>query len=458
MCGLIIGENNMFKIQSSVSLRILILGIMLGLLLIPINLVGSLVFERQARAGEAIEEMSSKWGGKQEMAGPFLVIPYQALEEEIREDKHGKEIRVQVNVFKEMYFLPEKLNLETDLKAEKRKRGIYEAVLYHGNVKFQGNFKQPSISDFPMNTKKNFWAESKMIVVVNDAKGIGNDVKLFLAEKEKTFQPGSSSERFTSGLHSKMNLLDFKFPLMFQIQIPTQGSDSMGLISLGKETKIQISSNWKDPSFEGSFLPKERNISENGFQATWESSYFSRNYPQVISSEDRSTLDTILSSGLGVRLIVPVDHYLKLERSIKYAILLIAASFALFFLLEIFGGKILHPFQYLMIGFVMVVFYILNLSLSEHLGFIISYTIASLAVSGLIFYYATSILQSKKRGFIAGGFYFGLYSFLYVILSSEDYALLIGSVVVFVFLALLMHLTRKINWYSFGSKEEIKSS
>ncbi len=344
MRGLIIGENNMFKIQSSVSLRILILGIMLGLLLIPINLVGSLVFERQTRAGEAIEEMSSKWGGKQEMAGPFLVIPYQALEEEIREDKHGKEIRVQVNVFKEMYFLPEKLNLETDLKAEKRKRGIYEAVLYHGNVKFQGNFKQPSISDFPMNTKKIFWAESKMIVVVNDAKGIGNDVKLFLAEKEKTFQPGSSSERFTSGLHSKMNLLDFKFPLTFQIQIPTQGSDSMGLIPLGKETKIQISSNWKDPSFEGSFLPKERSISENGFQATWESCYFSRNYPQVISSEDRSTLDTILSSGLGVRLIVPVDHYLKLERSIKYAILLIAASFALFFLLEIFGGKILHPF------------------------------------------------------------------------------------------------------------------
>lgn len=255
-----------------------------------------------------------------------------------------------------------------------------------------------------------------------------------------------------------MNLLDFKFPLTFQIQIPTQGSDSMGLIPLGKETKIQISSNWKNPSFEGSFLPKERSISENGFQATWESSYFSRNYPQVISSEEHSTLGTILSSGLGVRLIIPVDHYLKLERSIKYAILLIAASFALFFLLEIFGGKILHPFQYLMIGFVMVVFYILNLSLSEHLGFIISYTIASLAVSGLIFYYATSILQSKKRGFIAGGFYFGLYSFLYVILSSEDYALLIGSVVVFVFLALLMHLTRKINWYSFGSKEEIKSS
>ncbi|WP_061247373.1 cell envelope integrity protein CreD [Leptospira noguchii] len=456
----------MFKIQSSISLRILILGIMLGLLLIPINLVGSLVFERQERAGEVVGEMSSQWGGKQVVAGPFLVIPYQTIREELREDptilekidEGRKEISVQVHVTSDMYFLPEKLNLETDLKAEKRKRGIYEAVLYHGNVKFQGNFKQPSVSDFPMNTKKIFWSEAKIVVVVNDPKGIGNDVKLFLAEKEKTFQPGSSTY-FRFGLHSKMNLLDFKFPLTFQIQIPIQGSDSMDLIPLGKETKIQISSNWKDPSFEGSLLPKERSISENGFQAIWESSYLSRNYSQVISSEDDTTLNTILPSGYGVRLIVPVDHYLKLERSIKYAILFIAASFALFFLLEIFGGKILHPFQYLMIGFVMVVFYVLNLSLSEHLGFIISYAIASLAVSGLIFYYATSILQSKKRGFIAGGFYFGLYSFLYVILSSEDYALLIGSIVVFVFLALLMHFTRKINWYSFGSnKGEIESS
>lgn len=148
----------MFKIQSSISLRILILGIMLGLLLIPINLVGSLVFERQERAGEVVGEMSSQWGGKQVVAGPFLVIPYQTVREELREDPtkidEGREISVQVQVAAEMYFLPEKLNLETDLKAEKRNRGIYEAVLYHGNVKFQGNFKQPSVSDFPMNTKK----------------------------------------------------------------------------------------------------------------------------------------------------------------------------------------------------------------------------------------------------------------------------------------------------------------
>ncbi|EMO33197.1 inner membrane protein CreD [Leptospira santarosai str. HAI821] len=445
------------SIFSSVSVRISILAVMLALFLIPISLVDSLIYERQERAAGSAEEMSSKWGGKQTVAGPFLVIPYEVHKEKVR-NEDGNEILVGENG--EMYFLPETLDLEADLKAEKRKRGIYEAVLYNGNVKFRGNFKRPTVSDFPNNTKNIFWGKARVIVSVTDPKGIGSDVELFFGGKENIFQPGSSSRHFNSGLHFKTNPLESKSSLLaFQIKIPIQGSDSMNLVPLGKESTIRISSNWKDPSFEGNLLPKERNITENGFQAFWESSYFSRNYPQVISSHDTRTLSTIGNSGYGVRLIVPVDHYLKLERSVKYATLFIAASFVLFFLLEIFGGKILHPLQYLMIGFAMVIFYVLNLSLSEHIGFAFSYTVASASVSGLIAYYATSVLQSKKRGLIAGGYYFGLYSFLYVILSSEDYALLLGSIAIFVFLALLMYLTRKINWYSFGSpKGEIQSS
>ncbi|EMO15426.1 cell envelope integrity protein CreD [Leptospira santarosai] len=446
------------SIFSSVSVRISILAVMLALFLIPISLVDSLIHERQERAADAAVEMSSKWGGKQTVAGPFLVIPYEVYKEKVR-NEDGNEILVGENG--EMYFLPETLDLEANLKAEKRKRGIYEAVLYNGNVKFRGNFKRPTVSDFPSNAKNIFWGEARVIVFIKDPKGIGSDVELSFGGKENIFQPGgSSSQHFGSGLHFKTNPLESKSSLVaFQIKIPIQGSDSMNLVPLGKESKIRISSNWKDPSFEGDLLPKERNITENGFQAVWESSYFSRNYPQVISSHETTTLNAIGDSGYGVRLIVPVDHYLKLERSVKYATLFIAASFVLFFLLEIFGGKILHPLQYLMIGFAMVIFYVLNLSLSEHIGFAFSYTVASASVSGLIAYYATSVLQSKKRGLIAGGYYFGLYSFLYVILSSEDYALLLGSIAIFVFLALLMYLTRKINWYSFGSpKGEIQSS
>ncbi|EMY79618.1 inner membrane protein CreD [Leptospira weilii serovar Ranarum str. ICFT] len=449
----------MFKIQSSVTIRIIILGILLCGFLIPISMIDSLVMERQQRAVEAAEEVSSKWGASQTVAGPFLVVPYR-IQRERTEERDGKDVLVKENAYEEMYFLPEELNLETDLKSEKRKRGIYEVILYGGDLKLQGNFKRPSVFDFPEDTKRIDWNNARLIVSVTDSKGIGNNMELVFAGKGETFQPGGSSPHiFDSGLHSEIKLSESKAPLTFRIKIPIQGSNSIHLVPLGRKSRIQITSNWKDPSFEGALLPKERNISETGFQATWESSYFSRNYPQVISSYNDLNPNEILSSGYGVRLIVRADQYLKLERSLKYAILFLGASFTLFFLLEIFGGKILHPFQYLMIGFAMMVFYILNLSLSEHLGFVFSYAVASLAVSSLIGYYAGAVLQNTKRGIIAGGYYVGLYSFLYVILASEDNSLLLGSIAVFLILAILMHFTRKIDWYSFGSKKgEIASS
>ncbi|MBM9502186.1 cell envelope integrity protein CreD [Leptospira sp. 201903071] len=441
----------MFKIQSSINLRIFILAILLAGFLIPIQMVHSLISERQQRAVEAAEEVSSKWGSSQTVAGPFLAIPYKVHKEKVI-GQNGEEILIGEDG--EMYFLPEELNLETDLKTEKRKRGIYEVILYGGNLKIQGNFKQPSVSDFPENTKNILWNNARMIVSVSDPKGIGSDIEFFLNRKEKKFQPGSSAQIFNSGLHSELKLSESKAPLDFQIKIPIQGSNSIHLAPLGKRSRIQIVSDWKDPSFEGNLLPKERRVSETGFQAIWESSYFSRDYPQVISSNGETSFGTILSSCYGVRLIIRADQYLKLERSLKYAILFLGASFTLFFLLEIFGGKILHPFQYLMIGFAMMVFYILNLSLSEHLGFAISYIAASLAVSCLIGYYSGAVLENKIKGIVAGGYYLGLYSFLYVVLSSEDNSLLLGSIAVFLFLALLMHLTRKIDWYSFGVQKE----
>ncbi|PJZ55146.1 cell envelope integrity protein CreD [Leptospira adleri] len=441
----------MFKIQSSVNLRIFILVLLLSGFLIPIQMVVSLVSERQLRAAEAAEEVSSKWGSSQTVAGPFLAIPYKVHKEKVK-GQNGEEVILGDDG--EMFFLPEELNLETNLKTEKRKRGIYEVILYGGDLKMEGNFKQPLVSDFPENTKSILWNNARLIVSVSDPKGIGSDVDFHLGGKKKIFQPGSSSLILNSGLHSEIKLSESNTPLTFQIKIPIQGSNSIHFAPLGKRSKIQISSDWKDPSFEGNLLPKERKISETGFQAIWESSYFSRDYPQIFSSNEGVSFDTILSSCYGVRLIIRADQYLKLERSLKYAILFLGASFTLFFLLEIFGGKILHPFQYLMIGFAMMVFYILNLSLSEHVGFTFSYIAASFAVSCLIGYYAGAVLQNTKRGLVAGGYYLGLYAFLYVVLASEDNSLLLGSVAVFLFLALLMHLTRKIDWYSFGSKKE----
>ncbi|MEI7011626.1 cell envelope integrity protein CreD [Leptospira licerasiae] len=440
----------MSRLKTSIGVRVLILGAMLIGFVIPLFMMGSLVLERQERAREAVQEMNSKWGASQVIAGPFLVIPYKL--EKTKKNVHDEdEVDSESG---EIYILPENLTVDSDLKAEKRKRSIFETVLFSGDFKMEGSFKSPSISDFPAKTKNILWSQARLFLSISDPKGIGKEVKLKLAGKDISLQPGSSSYFFPAGLHTKLNSKEIDGTFRFSMEIPLKGSDSIYVVPVGKSSTIKMHSDWKDPSFEGSILPNERSISENGFNAVWESSYFARNYPQVIQDMSGSYTDSIINSAYGVRLIIPADHYLKSERSLKYAILFLTASFTLFFLLEIFGGKILHPLQYLMIGAAMLVFYVLNLSLSEHIGFNLAYICASVSVSGLISYYASSVLQNRKRGYLAGGYFTLLYTFLYVILSSEENALLLGSLAIFFVLAGFMHLTRNVDWYTFGAKED----
>ncbi|WP_411824886.1 cell envelope integrity protein CreD [Leptospira sp. 'Mane'] len=442
----------MIKIQNSVNLRLVVLGLMALGFLIPLGLVGALVEERHRSSVDAVLEISSKWGGAQVLAGPFLVVPYNIQILKSGENSKKQEWDYQTNY---AYFLPEEIHIEGDLKSEIRKRSIYQAVLYNGELKLDGKFKLPVESDFPSDTSYIYWNDAKVFTSVSDGKGIGKDIRLTWSGKEKNLQPGTDSPFFLNGFHTELNLGEREGIAKFQMHISLKGSESLSVVPLGKTSSIQISSDWNDPSFEGNLLPKDRTVTESGFSAVWESSYFGRNYPQMIRSMDSGTVDAILASANGVKLIIPADHYQKMERSVKYALLILVTSFTLFFLLEVFGGITLHPIQYLLIGSSMVVFYILNLSLSEHLGFVISYSLASFAVSILIGYYAASVLKNKKKGILSGVYYIGLYSFLYVILSSEDQALLLGSVAVFVLLAIVMHFTRKIDWYSFG-KERVE--
>ncbi|TGN13359.1 cell envelope integrity protein CreD [Leptospira ilyithenensis] len=442
----------MIKIQNSVNFRLVILGLMAIGFLIPLGLVGSLIGDRHRSSEEAVEEISSKWGGNQVIAGPFLVVPYNVRIPKSSND-NSKKIEWDYETHY-TYFLPEEIRITGDLKSEIRKRSIYQAVLYNGEIQVDGKFKIPVEADFPSETSYIYWSDVRLVTSITDGKGLGKEIRFVWSGKEKNLQPGTESPYFPSGFHADLNLSERESSVKFQMHISLKGSESFSIVPVGKENTVQISSDWNDPSFEGNLLPKDRTITESGFNAVWESSYFGRNYPQIIRSMDANTAELILASANGVKLIIPADHYQKMERSVKYALLILVTSFTLFFLLEVFGGIILHPIQYLLIGSCMVVFYILNLSLSEHLGFVLSYSLASLAVSSLIGYYAASVLKNKKKGVLSGFFYICLYTFLYVVLSSEDQALLLGSIAVFVLLAIVMHFTRKIDWYSFGKERQ----
>lgn len=442
----------MSKLQTSVNLRLAILGGMVLLFIIPLAMIGSLIEERSAARNEAVTEVGEKWGTNQTIVGPILVVPYN-----VRIPKSGstKEKDKWDYITDYAYFLPDELDSVIDMKTELRKRNIYEIPLYSSKVKVSGKFSSIQSSDFPIDTTYIYWDDIRLVLSVSDLKGLGGEMKLTWSGKDKKFLPGTKSSYFQSGLNSPVMITDSGSSIPFEILLEVKGSESISLIPIGKKSKLMMSSDWKDPSFNGNLLPKDRSIHENGFSAVWESSYFARSYPQVIHSMDESIFNSIMNSGYGVSLVIPVDHYLKMERSVKYGLLFIVTSFALFFLMEVFGGVLLHPIQYILIGSAMVLFYILNLSFSEHLGFLPAYILSSLAVTALIGYYAISVLNNKKKGIITASYYLGLYSFLYVILASEEQALLLGSLALFLVLASVMHFTRKVDWYQFGIKKEV---
>ncbi|XDD46878.1 cell envelope integrity protein CreD [Leptospira sp. WS39.C2] len=437
----------MSKLISSVNVRLLILGVMVILFIIPLSMVGSLIDERNQSRLNAVSEVGEKWSQNQTLLGPILVIPYN-----IRIPKSGNSQSKEKwdYITEYAYFLPEELSYQVGMNTEERKRGIYQIPLYTNKIFAKGRFSAVRSSDFPLDTTYIYWDDARLVVSVSDLKGLGGDLKLTWNGKDKYFTPGTKSTFFPSGMSLPIQINENEGNGIFAMDVSLKGSESFSIIPIGKKTKMTMESNWKDPSFNGNLLPVDREIHETGFRSLWESSYFSRSYPQVIHSLDDSIVNSIYNSAFGVSLLIPVDHYFKLERSVKYGLLFIVTSFTLFFLMEVFGGIVLHPIQYILIGCAMIIFYVLNLSLSEHIGYFWAYLISSLAVTSLIGYYAMNVLENKKKGVITSGYYLTLYSFLYIILASEDQALLLGSITLFTILALVMHFTRKINWYQFG--------
>ena len=203
-----------------------------------------------------------------------------------------------------------------------------------------------------------------------------------------------------------------------------------------------MTSNWNTPSFDGAFLPDKRDINTSGFNASWKILHLNRNYPQSWLNNSFS----VNNSAFGINLLLPIDNYTKTDRSIKYAILFIALTFLIFFFLELLNNKSVHPLQYILIGFALCLFYVLLLSISEHINYTLSYIIASVMTIGLITWYSLSILHDKKLSFLVGGNLVLLYSFIFTIIQLEDFSLLMGSIGLFLILALVMYFSKKINW------------
>ncbi len=434
-----IGFSPMWKIFS--------IGVLILILLIPLMMVRSLIDERSIRYDEAVAEISSRWGNEQSFSGPMIVVPYTEV---VSRDKNGP-----VYAYRSAYFLPEDLKIDGALEAEKRKISIYEAVLYSVNLKVQGVFRLPTEASLRAASggeiTKIHWDRAFAVIGISDTRGIKQDLAFEWDGARRSFLPGTNrSQLFATGLHSAIHLDGKGGTAPFKFNLQLLGSRSLSFTPIGKSTNVKLEGGWGDPGFTGALLPEPRTITDNHFTAEWNASYYGRSYGQILIDPEADASGAISASSFGFQLIQTVDHYQKSERAAKYGILFLLLTFTAFFLFEIYTGLRLHPLQYLMVGSAMVVFYLLFVSLSEHVVFVFAYLIAALATTGLISAYAAVILRSRKRAGILAGLLAALYSYLYVVMTSEDSALLLGSIALFGFLSLVMYLTRKIDWYAMG--------
>jgi inner membrane protein len=457
-------------VKSSVMLKLITIGILILLLMIPSSMLQSLINERQSTRDNAVEEITSKWGSNQTIGGAVITIPYSV----IQEDEKGK----MSTVIEYAHFLPENLNITGRLTPEKRYRGIYVVMLYNAQLHIQGFFKKPNVELLKIPKERFMFSEAFISFGLTDMKGIKEAIRLKINGKDLEMNPGiETNDLFASGVSSPIDLNDET--INFDAKINLNGSKRIDFLPFGKITKVMIESPWGTPSFVGASLPDQRQVTDKGFKAVWNELHLNRNYPQqgtgrfigiasnsvenydqnraVVSSPDGVATKTTgeLESSFGVKLLLPVDEYQKTMRSTKYNLMFIVITFIAFFFVEILNRKRLHPIQYLLVGFAICLFYVLLLAISEHLSFNWAYLIGCVTILTLIVFYTQSVFKNTRITLIFNGILALLYGFFYSLLQLEDYSLLLGSVGLLIILAVVMYLTRNIDWYrAYGNKEE----
>ena len=425
-------------IKNSVTLKLITVTVLMLLLLIPSAMIMSIIREREDLNNQAIIEVSSKWAGGQELQGPILSIP---LIYEYEKDN------ISTRITRYWHILPEELNITGTIEPEKLHRGLYEIIVYKSDLSFSGVFNLiKNVDQTDLIEIK--YDKAFLTVGVSDLRGIEDQIQLDWNNHKLTAQPGSNiSQLIYSGV--TFNLPDIK-PLLntivdFNFKISLQGSQYMSFVPIGNTTNVSISSNWQSPSFNGNFLPDDRELSSDGFKANWKILQLNRNFPQTwIGSMHKEKMQ---NAAFGVNLIMPLDDYQKSMRSAKYAAMNIALTFLIFFLVEILNGRKIHPLQYILVGLGLVLFYVLLVSISEHSNFNVAYLISALAIVLMITLYSYSIFRVKRLTLLLFVTLVGIYGFLFVTLQLTDYALLMGSAGLTLILGLTMYFTRNVNWY-----------
>jgi len=430
------------RLRASVTVKLLFIAFLILLLLIPMGMIESVIFDRSHLYVSAKQDIMNAWGREQTIGGPVLTLPYRAL---YTDDKGIKRTRKSL-----AHFLPEHLSVRGQLDSQTRYRGIYRVPVYTADLKISGRFAPPDVTRLGISPRDVDWDEAFLTIAIADARGIKDPMTLRSNLGDVTFEPAGVKVRgFDPQVFVPITGLKKTHEpseLQFAFELKLSGTETLSFLPTGDRTEVLLTSAWPSPSFVGGYLPARRDIDAEGFSAEWKVLHLGRSYPGEWRNGEIPA-ERFANSAFGVNLFVPVSTYQKSTRAAKYAILFIGLSFLAYFMFEIFGKLRLHPFQYLLVGFANCLFYLLLLSLSEHTSFGLAYTVSAAASTALVVGYSVSILDRRSHALTMLALLVGLYTFLYVTLRTEQYAMLIGAVALFVILAAIMYLTRRLDWY-----------
>ncbi|WP_413669530.1 cell envelope integrity protein CreD [Mucilaginibacter sp. Mucisp86] len=427
-------------LRESATFKLIFIGLLTLLLLIPSAFIRDLINERANTQNETIKEVSDSWSGSQIIKGPVLVIPY----------KKGINMTdtARQQATENLYILPDNLHIKAGLTTQILHRGIFDVAVYNTQVKVSGNFAKLDLSSLGININQLILNKARFEFSVSDLKGLKSNPII------KTTQPTLSAEPsfdsvFGNGLQAAVDLSSISNnEVPFDYTLDLKGSEGLSFLQLGKTTDVQVNGNWSSPSFDGNHLPDERKIDTGGFSASWRMMYYNRPFPQQWAGAEKK-LDNdkkLEDATFGVKLRLPVDQYQKTMRTSKYAIFIILLTFISLFLTEVIRKQPIHMFNYILIGAAMVIYYTLLLSFSEQVGYNFAYLIASASTIALISVFISSLLKNGKAAVLFAFILAVFYAFIFVIIQLEDLALMVGSIALFIIIAILMYFSRKINW------------
>lgn len=447
-------------------------------MLIPIGLVRDVVGERMSFRQAARLEIENSWTGPQRVVGPLLVVPYVREQQVSYWDAEQQRHRTTLQQNSErLIVLPEQLRVQGDVQTEERRLGLYKVPVYTAALDLQGRFGAEALERVAEveegTTDRIVWERPFLSVTVGDLRGVISQPTMRWGDQAVVFDSGSGLGPSVPGMHAELDpaplataeegavsrvdrdllpppeaLADIDFSLDFVLR----GMETIRFAPVGRDTRVELESPWPHPSFVGRYLPARYETSAAGFTSSWQASSFSSGMAGLADQCADGTCTPLVENTFGVSLVNTVDIYQQAERSLKYALLFLVLTFGFFFLYEVLKRMAVHPVQYLLVGLALSVFYLLLVSLSEHVAFAWAYLGAAVACSTLLGSYVGSILHSVRRGGLFFTVVSGLYGVLYVILQSEDNALLMGSLLIFGVLATAMLATRRVDWYQVGTR------